>query len=514
MKKITARIISGENTIYIYNNIDSAEIESLTKGDLSNIIDYGIYSNKGTLSFFDYDKSFYNLMETSPTTIEVKAYVSNPVADKLIGTFLIDDYDYDDETKLVSLTLKDNLLSWQNIELPVLYYYYGTPLYNIVDNIRILGGLPSLNFTSRCELRLKSIYIYCTFLENETVWSAITKICQVAMCRVCTDENGIPTFYTDDVTSSDNIIIRSRNILSIDNEIYRRQNKIDNGVLILKSRTREANKVHSIQVTPYKLANDEAVFVGKDTSQNINATISVVDNNSDTQIDHKVETTLEFQNNVYEVYGVSGDIFAQTRAGSQYKYNGFSNYRDLSATRQDNSLIFDISFLATFAFNRDNIWYYATSANVDFWGYYYKDNEEEKFYPEDSNLNSIPTNFNSNELMQTENYMNENMSIKYYTWFLERIQRYKNGVNCCEMDCLATDYYGENNELIINGNRKNGQVDTFAKQDVVVPYVTRNGVEQPYRTTADGSPIAFTVVGIKYLYNGHLTQKIMLQEKT
>jgi hypothetical protein len=95
------------------------------------------------------------------------------------------------------------------------------------------------------------------------------------------------------------------------------------------------------------------------------------------------------------------------------------------------------------------------------------------------------------------------------------ITKYKDGVECCEIECTITDYYDKNGKLILSPSKSSEDVGiSFSKYDVVVPYVIRHGKEVPYRTNKYGSPMEFIITGIKYSYKGNLRQTLRLMEAT
>jgi hypothetical protein len=537
MKKITAKIALGDQTLYINNNIDSAEIESLTKGDLSNIIDYGIYSNKGTISFFDYDKSFHNLMETNPTDVKVQTYASNPVSDKLIGTFLIDDYDYDDETKLVSLTLKDKLLSWQNISFEDIRIFNTKSLYYIISQILSSSrmSLSDVDFSANAMDILQRINVYCPIIVGDTLWSAINKVCQASMCRVCCNENGTPKFYYDVVESQNPITINSKDILQIENQLPARKNRIYSVAVPFKKREKYTEKLVgdiSLYVNDIQAVTDEnekttiqsSKYVGADSSRNGESVVQLLPS-ADGKTTYSVSTTINLREGTTAVGNIFLNVSGYYGINNAYGYTPIQNFNCTYYNENYASNIKEKKVNVSFKFDRPN--YSAArpilidKIYIGVNGDYYEDGEDLYFYTNPYALSYEDIQVQSNELMQTKSKIDlgidGSQDLKtYYTWFGKKIgSRFYFGANCCEMDCLAVDYYEANsNSLVVNGNNKSGEIGMFSIQDVVIPYVTRSGYIAPYKSKPDGSSASFAVVGIKYLYNGILTQKLLLQEIT
>ena len=76
------------------------------------------------------------------------------------------------------------------------------------------------------------------------------------------------------------------------------------------------------------------------------------------------------------------------------------------------------------------------------------------------------------------------------------------------MECLFNDYYDEQGNLALNGN----ELEHFERYDKIVPYVIRQGNRVPFRTDENGNAKVFRIIGIEYVYDGLLRQKLYLHE--
>jgi hypothetical protein len=92
----------------------------------------------------------------------------------------------------------------------------------------------------------------------------------------------------------------------------------------------------------------------------------------------------------------------------------------------------------------------------------------------------------------------------------ETNRRYHNGIACFEIECLFNDYYDENGQLVF---ARDFLLNHFEKYDIIIPYIMKGGRKVPLRTTADGEPKKFRVIGISYSYDGLLKQRLQVQEE-
>jgi hypothetical protein len=121
----------------------------------------------------------------------------------------------------------------------------------------------------------------------------------------------------------------------------------------------------------------------------------------------------------------------------------------------------------------------------------------------------IPTSelVRENSLYQID----EETSIKLYQHILNEVERrYGNGIECFEFECLFNDYFYENGEEAFNSSDLSQH---FNKYDIIIPYVKSIGQVVPLRKNTDGTPKKFRIIGIYYLYDGLLKQKLQVQEE-
>lgn len=126
---LTAKIyINTTNAIEVdldYSNLLSLERTVQDRSDLK-LPSYGIISNKGNVSFMDSNGAIKmyadKLFLVKGQKVEI--FLSNTVTGnrQKVASLLSDEWNYDGYEKSVSLSLKDNLEEWQNINIEGINY--------------------------------------------------------------------------------------------------------------------------------------------------------------------------------------------------------------------------------------------------------------------------------------------------------------------------------------------------------------------------------------------------------
>lgn len=170
-------------------NIDRKNLISISRSifDRSDLKlpSYGIISNTGNIEFNDFDGEVRDYAEQllleSGLKCEIK--LNNTLtngATQTIGLFKTDEWDYDNDNRVVSVSLKDDLEEWQDI---LLEEY---PLQNTMNMYEIYQYLVSKtpskwNFVidSFTRNRLESIICSYPYLEENNLWAQWQKLCEV-----------------------------------------------------------------------------------------------------------------------------------------------------------------------------------------------------------------------------------------------------------------------------------------------------------------------------------------------
>jgi hypothetical protein len=165
---------------------------------------FGIISNGGNVEFNDYNGEVLDYAEQGWLTegLTVKLYILNTLTKKReqIAEFYTDTWNYDNDNRSASVSLKDDLVEWQDINIgaieydarqPFKYFRTAEDLYKIIWNntpskYNMLSW-DNLDFDTKTQLSNIS-YQYPT-LEAGTLWQQWTKFCYATQCRIYKENN-------------------------------------------------------------------------------------------------------------------------------------------------------------------------------------------------------------------------------------------------------------------------------------------------------------------------------------
>ena len=196
MITITAQItISGETIDFNRRNITSIGSSIFDRSDIKRP-SYGIISNTGELEFNDYDGKFLDYAEKGLLTsdLPIVIFLNNTLskAKQQIATFETREWNYDANNKSVSVTLKDDLEEWQDIQIDGFEYDVRNPnkvlsnktmadlykwLYNKTPTKYSMKSFDLLDANTK--QILNTTIIPFPQLKSATLWTQWTKICVV-----------------------------------------------------------------------------------------------------------------------------------------------------------------------------------------------------------------------------------------------------------------------------------------------------------------------------------------------
>jgi hypothetical protein len=171
-------------------NILDLSISSFEKSDIK-LPSYGIVSNTGHLSFNDYDNRIRKYAETlainNKTT--AKIFLNNTITKRQeqIAFLNANEWEYDNINRTVSVSLKDDLEEWQNIQIEAINYDPRNPkkvfstfkdLYNWLYD-RTPNKYKMLTF-NELDAPTQQVLLYLItypILESGTLWQQWTKMC-------------------------------------------------------------------------------------------------------------------------------------------------------------------------------------------------------------------------------------------------------------------------------------------------------------------------------------------------
>lgn len=166
---------------------------------------FGIISNVGEIKFND----TYGLVLQCAENLwlregaKCKIWLNNTLVDganKIIGSFETEQWDYDNDNRVVSVSLKDDLEEWQEINVEGISY---DPRKNQIKSFHWLYNYlweltnPSYPMLRDDELDgktyeiLKNSYIQYPLFESGSLWEQWTKLCEVCQLHIYKDNNGI-----------------------------------------------------------------------------------------------------------------------------------------------------------------------------------------------------------------------------------------------------------------------------------------------------------------------------------
>ena len=522
MKKLTVKI----KNISLDREVTMVSFGSLDRGNVSDLTNWGCFSNTGSIEFFDTNmgtaESFETVMSYAPNAT-VRIYYNSGNIEKLLATFLIDDYEINYETKKVSLKLKDNLVAWQEQNIDEYYEFYQKSLYDIW-NATFSG---ETKIKSSAENLMRQTNIEISYMEKSNKWANIDKICQASMTRCFCDADGTPIISDETPRSGELFSIRPRNILSIENKTSNRNTKVEDVTISAYNYTRRLNEPITNEL-PFAWYN----VIGKDYQNVSNKTIlaewadyfvnvssigrippcgAYVSARIPKSKDHIFNVTKALART--NVVAFKGQLSSTSRTlqstdiGLVAEIPGISGQTpSLAHDLGDSIYIYYRETQAIESYNADDptrVGGFCTEGgSLIGRGNFFTEDGSQSFGSD----SEYATQLASNELIQVLSTFGDNPLAQHIIDTVN--EKYSNGVECVVMEVTPSEYQGEEGLAI----DPIGQKPLFEKYDIVVPYVIRNGREQPYSTTSDGSPKSFKVVGIEYSYSGLLRQKLHLQE--
>jgi hypothetical protein len=202
---IITGIYTGVSINIDRRNLLSLERTIYDRADLK-LPSFGIISNTGRIEFKDIDGEVRDYAEQrlleKGMPCEIK--LNNTLTRKsvVVGKMETDEWDYDEENKTVSVSLKDDLEEWQEINIEGINYDPRNTeeksfrwLYEYLHEITTENGRYSMyqfDFLSQ-ETRsiLSRTFIKYPMLEAGTLWQSWQKLCDVCQLHIFKNRQGI-----------------------------------------------------------------------------------------------------------------------------------------------------------------------------------------------------------------------------------------------------------------------------------------------------------------------------------
>lgn len=204
MITLTAEIEINGKVIPLNNKrIISISANSFDRSDITRP-SYGIISNTGELEFNDFDSEFLNYANQRLLTsdLPVSIFLNNTLyktTRQQIGKFQTRSWNYDNNNRRVSVSLKDDLEEWQDIPIVGISY---DPIYNEATSMRSYYGilysktpnkyqmLPFRELDEKTQLILQETTIQYKILKVGNLWEQWRKLCEVCALYIYKNSDG------------------------------------------------------------------------------------------------------------------------------------------------------------------------------------------------------------------------------------------------------------------------------------------------------------------------------------
>lgn len=210
MITLTAKIYISETEVIDIGRRNMLAVESsiFDRSDLK-LPSFGIISNTGNIEFNDNDGRVLQYAESLKLQAGQKCelWLNNSLveeANEMIGLFETDQWNYDNDNRVVSVSIKDDLEEWQNINVEKISYDPRKPqskpfswIYKHLWGITTKNGnYKMLSFDEldkNTQDTLNNTYIQYPLLKSGSLWQQWTKLCQVCQLHIYKNTDGVVT---------------------------------------------------------------------------------------------------------------------------------------------------------------------------------------------------------------------------------------------------------------------------------------------------------------------------------
>lgn len=531
-KRLIAEIINGEEIIMtIDDNMLSCEFGALDRGNLTDVVNWGIYANRGSISFID-NVGYFNNQNVNSTEINsyiLCFYLVDKIKKTLISTFKIENADYNDETKTVNINVVSKLLELQRENTTSsVYPFIPTSAYNLVSKINEVLPISKVSFGIDVE-HFSYITIGCPYIGKDTAWNVITKICQATMSRIVETPSG-ELEITGSFPKREPIIVAPHNIISITksdfvrienpNIFYTKRKKYEGAV------TENSKSSFSININienpkiPKLLETTGITLSNVEKQEDADGTIRLY---ADGEVIIKTPYKLFSVELDYSTVNIRYTVFYDSDPNNPRVDTKMPNQDNLLGSpsiENEQNIVASLprrSIYETFSGVVGNETAYKQFVFSDgtfvFPIHAFEDTETIQLF-HNKNFYGENDTVDSNDLIQDiSNYEHDDGSIEPLGSYIidEVYKRYHKGIECFEIECLFNDYY-----YLLTGEKAGDSEDLskrLCRYDVIVPAIIKNGEMVPLRRNEDGTPKMFRIIGISYSYDGLLKQKLYVQEE-
>lgn len=187
-------------------NMISIESSIFDRSDLK-LPSFGIISNTGNIEFNDLDGEIRDYAEQlllqSGLSCQIK--LNNTLvegASETIGLFETDQWNYDNDSRVVSVSIKDDLEEWQEINVAEINYdprnteskpfsWLYKHLWEITTANNNYNMFSFDKLDSNTKAVLNNTYVQYPLLESGSLWQQWTKLCQACQLHIYKNNDGV-----------------------------------------------------------------------------------------------------------------------------------------------------------------------------------------------------------------------------------------------------------------------------------------------------------------------------------
>lgn len=190
-------------------NLRHISCEMFDRNDLK-LPSFGIISNKGEIEFNDNDGTVLNYAQQNLLNDGAKCviYLNNTLVDNAkqkIAELKTEEWQYDNDNRVVNVSLRDELQEWQDINVAAIEY---DPRKSTTENTKPfswlyihLQSITVQNYKmysfedldTETQEVLNNTYTKYPLLKTCSLWEAWTKLCEVCQLHIYTQRNGYIT---------------------------------------------------------------------------------------------------------------------------------------------------------------------------------------------------------------------------------------------------------------------------------------------------------------------------------
>lgn len=170
--------------------------------------DFGVISSGGSVSFNDKNLVFYNYAVAGilKSGYEVRIFCNNTLskASEQLGVFYADEWEYDNNSKRVSVSLKDGIEEWQEINYGGINYdprnstsknfeWLYKELSNFTKEKSKIWVVDFKDLDEKTKKLLSELYIEYPVIFSGNIWSVWQKFGEATQTHIFKNKNGLAT---------------------------------------------------------------------------------------------------------------------------------------------------------------------------------------------------------------------------------------------------------------------------------------------------------------------------------